>query len=99
MHPMESMLNLISGELDIAADLVYILIIPNGSTIMIVYIACACRASAIAVAEDPLLPRARMREAGLSNGFCPSVCQSVSQSVSVSSKFWADHDNEGSKRF
>ena len=23
------------------------------------------------------LPRARMREAGLSNGFCPSVCQSV----------------------
>ena len=29
-----------------------------------------------------------MREAGLSNRFCPSVC--------VSSKFWADHDNEGS---
>ena len=28
-----------------------------------------------------LLPRARMREAGLSNGFCPSVCQSVCQSV------------------
>ena len=24
------------------------------------------------------LPRARMREAGLSNGFCPSVCQCVS---------------------
>ena len=28
-----------------------------------------------------------------------SVSQSVSQCVSVSSKFWADHDNEGSKRF
>ena len=43
-----------------------------------------------------------MHEAGLNNGFCPSVslsvCQCVSQSVSQSSKFWADHDNEGSKR-
>ena len=59
-----------------------------------------------------LLPRARMREAGLSNGFCPSVCQSSlvprptlksgsgnETSVSQSSKFWADHDNEGSKHF
>ena len=41
------------------------------------------------------LPRVRMREAGLSNGFCPQVCQCVSQS----SKIWADHDNEGSKHF
>ena len=40
------------------------------------------------------LPLARMREAGLSNRFCPQV----RQFVSVSSKFWADHDNEGSKR-
>ena len=52
-----------------------------------------------------LLPRARMREAGLSNGFCPSVCQCVRRSVcmcqcvSVSSKFWTDHDNEGSIHF
>ena len=34
------------------------------------------------------LLHARMRKAGLSNWFCLSVCQS--------SKFWADHDNEGS---
>ena len=36
-----------------------------------------------------------MREAGLSYG---SDLQCVSVSVSVSSKFWAHHDNEGSKR-
>ena len=70
-----------------------------------------------------LLPRARMREAELSNRFCPSVCQFVCLCVCVfmclcvcvfvclcvcvfvclcvcvSSKFWADHDNEGSKHF
>ena len=28
-----------------------------------------------------------------------SASVSVCQSVSVSSKFWADHDNEGSKHF
>ena len=53
-----------------------------------------------------------MREVGLSDRFCPSVCLTprahaqsgdkqsvlfVSLSVCVSSKFWANHDNEGSK--
>ena len=28
-----------------------------------------------------------------------SVCDNVCQSVCQSSKFWADHDNEGSKHF
>ena len=36
------------------------------------------------------LPRARMREAGVKQWVL---------SVSVSSKFWADHDNEGSIHF
>ena len=50
------------------------------------------RSSVYDTQKPELLPRARMREVGLSNRFCgPSVCQS--------SKFWADHDNDGSKHF
>ena len=37
------------------------------------------RFTLLTVKRNVLLPRARMSEAGLSNGFCPSVCQSVCQ--------------------
>ena len=58
-----------------------------------------------------LIPRARMREAGLSNGFCPSVSVSVSQSVCHqtfglitttkglnTSKRHSNNDNSGEKQ-
>ena len=51
--------------------------------------------------ELVVTPRAHVRSGVKQWVLSVSVCvsQSVSQSVSVSSKFWADHDNEGSKRF
>ena len=42
-----------------------------------------------------LLPRARMREAGLSNGFCPSVCQCVSVSDGQCLSVSVCHQNFG----